>query len=61
MCNVSAFKNVSEGDEVEASHPVAKVAGLKIYDTTRGPIVIQETRESFLEKVNACCIPPVTP
>lgn len=55
QCHPGKYGRVAEGDEVEESHPVAKVAGLKIYDNQRGPIVIAETKESWLEKVNQCC------
>ncbi len=49
------YGSVVPGEEVEASHPVAKVDGLRIIDDMRGNIVIAETAQSYADKVNRCC------
>lgn len=47
--------DVKEGDEVESTHPVAKMAVIKIGDHVRGLVYTDETKLTLEEKCNACC------
>lgn len=47
--------SVKAGDEVPVNHPAVKKQVLRIEDTVRGTLWVEETFQSFHDKCQACC------
>lgn len=63
--SVGSVYDVKEGDVVNKSHPVSKVKVLRVELPAKGALYIDDTPQSFLDKVQACCtttttVPPTT-
>ena len=54
--NFGTVSDVKAGDEVHQGHPAPKMNALKIEDSLKHVIYINETKQSFTDKCGACCV-----